>query len=215
MNSFKLVMKKIILLIVILISTFSYAQSDTDVYSKTTKFVYDENGLLPKNISIDIKGMDKKEMLSKAKEWLNEKYGSNDKTDKTDKTVDTDDIYEDGETDETGKAKKNEKLRFTGFTDNAICFGEGTNYSCERLEYIIELRFKDGEYRFKPIKLTYKTASNKKKQTISLKKHKFYSNDGKIKEGYEKVSSQIEAFLNNLNKSILNYLTDKEQKDEW
>ncbi|MDO5978355.1 hypothetical protein [Flavivirga spongiicola] len=220
-------MKNIVILAIILISTFSYAQSD----KRDTKFVYGEKGLEPRHFTVDIKGVDRKELLSKAIDWFNEKYGysksHHDKTGKTGKTetgktgkilsdndIYEDDDYEEDEIDLSGKAKKSEKLRFYGFTDNAICFGAGDNYSCEGLEYIIELRFRDGDYRFKPLKLTYRTATSKNKQTISLKKHKFHSKDGKIKEGYEKVSSQIEAFLNSLNKSILNYLTDKEQEDE-
>lgn len=215
-------MKNMLLLAIILISTFSYAQSDKDVHSKNTKFVYGEKGLEPRHLTTDVKKMDRKELLSKAKDWFNERY--KDPKDGTDKTVnyndvyvvyEDDDAYEEDETDETGKAKKSKKLRFNAFTDNAICFGKGDNYSCEGLEYTIELRFRDGDYRFRPLKLTYKSASSKKKQNINLNKHKFYSKDGKIKEGYEKVSSQIEDLLNNLNKSLLNYLTGKEQEDEW
>ena len=213
-------MKKIILFTIILISTFSHAQSDKG--TKKAKFVYGEKGLEPRHFTVDVKGMDRKELFSKAKDWFNEKYkDSKHNHDKTGKIVNNTDVYEDDddyeedETDETGKAKKSEKFRFYGFTDNAICFGKGTNYSCEGLEYIIELRFRDGDYRFRPLKLTYKTSLSKKQQKINLNKHKFHSKDGKIKEGYEKVSSQIEALLNNLNKSLLNYLTDKKQEDEW
>ncbi|NMH87075.1 hypothetical protein [Flavivirga algicola] len=203
-------MKKVILCITVLVSTLSYTQTNN------SKFVYGGEGLVPRSFTVEVKGMDRNELLLKAKAWLDEKFeDSNDvilKNDSKSKTFDDDDVYDD---DETGKAKKNEKIRFNGFTDNAICFGRGDNYSCEGVEYIIELRFRDGDYRFKPIKLTYKTASNKKSQKIGLKKHKFYSNDGKIKEGYEKVSSQIETLLNNLNKSLLSYLTNRDQEDEW
>ncbi len=206
-------MKKVILFTMVLVSTF------VDAQNKDSKFVYGGEGLSPRSFTEEIKGMDRNELLLKAKAWLDEKYkDSNDviiKEEVNGKTVNSDDAYDEDETDETGKAKKSEKIRFSGFTDNAICFGKGANYSCEGLEYIIELRFRDGDYRFKPIKLTYRAASSKKSQKIGLKKHKFYSNDGKIKDGYEKVSSQIEALLNNLNKSLLNYLTNKEQEDEW
>ncbi|MDD7884470.1 hypothetical protein [Flavivirga sp. 57AJ16] len=210
-------MKNSVLLIIILVSTFSYTQSDKG----STKFVYNEKGLVPRHFTVDVKGMDRKELLSKAEDWFHEKYKDPDLThDKTNKIIKGSDAYEEDdyeeeETDESGKAKKSEKIRFHGFTDNAICFGKGADYSCEGLTYIIELRLRDGDYRLKPVKLTYKTASDKKQKTISLNTHEFYSKDGKIKEGYEKVSSQIETFLNSLNKSLLNYLIDKEQEDEW
>ncbi|GAA3634566.1 hypothetical protein [Flavivirga jejuensis] len=215
-------MKKIILFTIILISSFSNAQSDKEVYSKNTKFVYGAEGMEPKDFTVDIKGKNKEDLLSKAKEWLNEKYKNLEtKNGKTDKTVGIDTIYEieetnkDGGADEAGKGKNNIKLRFKGYTSNAICFGEKPDYGCEDVEYVIELRFKDGEYRFKPVKLTYKAASNKKKQKIELDKNKFYSSDGKIVNGYGKVPSQIETLFNGLNKSILNYLTNKKQEDEW
>ena len=219
------------LLAIILISTFSYAQSDKDVHSKNTKFVYGEKGLEPRHFTVDVEEMDRNELLSKAKDWFGERYAKakddKDDKDKSDKTVNSYDVYEDDEasegdetyegdeTDETGKAKKSKKFRFKAFADNAICFGKGADYSCEGLEYTIELRLSDGDYRFRPIKLSYKTASSKKRQNINLKKHTFYSKDGKIKEGYEKVSSQIETLLNDLNKSLLNYFTGKEQEVEW
>ncbi|WP_303318809.1 hypothetical protein Q4Q34_04970 [Flavivirga abyssicola] len=203
-------MKNIILFTIILVSTFSYAQNNNSTHSENTKFVYGENGLEPRNFTVIVEGMDRHELLSKAKEWLNEKYKDADnviiKNDKTDKTDDSDEME---------KAKPSEKISFNGFTDNAICFGEEPDYNCEGLEYTIELRFRDGEYRFKPKKLKYKIASSNKKQTIGLKKHKFYSKEGKIKKGYEKVSSQIEALLNKINRSLLNYLTGKVQDDEW
>ena len=222
-------MKNMLLFAIILISTFSYAQSDMGVHSKNTTFVYGEKGLEPRHLTMAVKEMDRKELLSKAKDWFDERYENdkddNDDKDKTDKTINNkdvyivyedDDAYEEGETDETGTAKKkSKKLRFKAFADNAICFGKGDNYSCEGLEYTIELRFRDGDYRFRPLKLTYKTASSKKKQNINLKKHTFYSKDGKIKAGYEKVSSQIEILLNSLNKSLLDYLTGKEVEGEW
>ncbi|GAA3596252.1 hypothetical protein Q4Q39_08055 [Flavivirga amylovorans] len=220
-------MKNIILFTVILISMLSFSQSN----SINTKFSYEEKGLVPRNFIVEVKGKNKDELLSKTEAWLKEKYkelksdndDKNDKTDKTDKTKRTIigyEVFKDDELDEAdksdaGKANKNIKLRFTGFTNNAICFGDKSNFSCERLEYIIELRFRDGDYRFRPIKLIYKTASDKKEQTINLKKHKFYSKDGIIKKGYEKVSSQVEDLLNKMNKSLLNYLTDKPQEDEW
>ncbi|AUP79970.1 hypothetical protein [Flavivirga eckloniae] len=210
-------MKSIIPLAIILISSFINAQNTND-----SKFVYGENGLEPRHITIDIKGMDMDEMQTKAEEWLNEKYeapkgksdSNNDKKIKPGKSITAYEIYEDNEGDATGKANNNKKLRFTGFTNNAICIGKGADYSCETVEYTIELRLRDGDLRFKPIKLTYKGASDKKEQTINLKKNKFAKN-GAIIDGYEKASSQIETLLNSLRRSIVNYLTGKAQEEEW
>ena len=122
---------------------------------------------------------------------------------------------DDDDDDKEEKGKKGKKLNLKGFAENAICFNEGANYSCERADYTIELQFKDGEYKFKPKKLTYKPASSKKKKRINFDKSDFHSANGKINNDYEKVPAQIETLLNNLNKSLLNYLTDKPQEDEW
>ncbi|MDO5970249.1 hypothetical protein Q4Q35_10570 [Flavivirga aquimarina] len=197
-------MKKIILFSIILMSAASFAQSDKNDDSQETKFVYNREGLSPKNITTYIDGKKKENMASKAEKWLDEKYGNfEDVLSKSDKS-------DEGET-----AKGNKKVTFTGLTNNAICFTEKSNYICGDIECKIELRFKDGEYRFRPINMFYKTSSSKKSKKINFQKNKFYSNDGKIIEGYEKVLSQVENLLNNLNKSLLNYLTDKEQEEEW
>ncbi len=211
-------MKKIILLVLIFAYTFSYAQD--------TKFVYGEGGLVPRHFVIDLEGMNKDDLFTKAEEWFEKKYygrgghdkKGNDGDKKTEKgrttTILSYEVVKD-EPEATGKTDKNIKLRFIGFTDNALCFGTDDNYTCVGLEYKVELRFRDGDYRFKPMRLSFKTSSSKKEQNINLNKHKFKGKDGVIQQGYEEVSSQVETLLNDMNKSILNHLTGKEQEDEW
>jgi hypothetical protein len=196
-------MKKSILLAVILTSMFSYSQTeDTSLTkpgngsnNKETFFTYDANGLSPKNVSLDVKGMDKKDLYSKSLDWLKEKYHNHEKI-----------VIEN---------EKNQKISFEGFTYNSFCFGEGSDYGCEDLTYVIELSFKDGEYKFKPKKLSYTTNSNKKEKEISLDNSDFYKNNGDIKEKYTKVPEQMQNLFNSLNKSLFNYLTNKEQENEW
>lgn len=202
-------MKKIILLLVLLVSIGSYAQNDNSSTSKNQeeKFKYDSSGLSPKNISISIEGMDKEALLSKAKDWVREKYGDSDDVFRKDDEADD-------ESNLTDKAKT-EKIRFEGYTNNAICFGNDSEFSCEDLKYIILIKIKDGEYTFKPVKLTYKIGSSKKDQVVKFKGSDFYIKNGGIKSEYEKVPAQIETLFNDLSKSLLNYLTDKEQEKEW
>lgn len=90
-----------------------------------------------------------------------------------------------------------------------------SEYSCEDLQYVVQLVFEDGEYKFKPTKLAYKAISSQKEIKIEFKNSSFHSNDGTLKVDYEKVPSQIETLLNNLNRSLLNYIMNKPQEDEW
>ena len=196
-------MKKFILLTIILISNFSYSQKNNDSYSEKEKFSYNNKGLEPKDLIVSVNGMKSDAMLKKAKEWVKEKYG------------DSEEKIEEIKNDDAEKGKKSKKINLKGFSENTICFNEGTNYNCERADYTIMLQFEDGEYKFKPKKLSYKPASSKKKINIHFNKSDLHTAEGKINNNFAKVPAQIETLLNNLNKSLLNYLTNKPQEDEW
>ena len=196
-------MKNFILLTLILISAFSYSQKKHHDHSEKEKFSYTNNGLEPKDVSVSINGMKRAVLLSKAKEWVKEKYG------------DSEEKFEEIENDNAEKGKKVKKIRVKGFSENAICFNKGADYHCEKANYTIELQFKDGEYKFKPKKLSYKPTSSNKKINIRFDRSDFHTAEGNTDSDYRKVPAQIEMLLNNLNKSLLNYLTDVPQEDEW
>ncbi len=196
-------MKRFILLTILLISAVSYSQKEGESHAKKTKFSYTNNGLEPGILSVSVNGMKKDAMFNKAKEWIKEKYG--DSKDKIEETNDGD----------AEKGKKIKKINLKGFTESAICFNKEANYFCRKANYTIELQFKDGEYKFKPKRLSYKPEPNKKKKNIRFDRSDFHSSEGKINTGFAKVPAQIETLFNNLNKSLLNYLTNKPQEDEW
>ena len=50
---------------------------------------------------------------------------------------------------------------------------------------------------------------------IKLKESEFHTKEGNLEKDYEKVPSQIEGLFNGLNKSLFNFLTDREQETEW
>lgn len=193
-------MKKIILLTVVLVSAISFSQNDVDAVSKkkkhntSEKFTYDANGLSPGDVTMSVRKAKKDELYSKTLNWLSEKY------------KDPDQVIE--------KKEKNDKIRFEGFTDNAICYGTGADYRCEGLTYQIEISFEDGQYKLKPLKLSY-DSNSKKKVNINLKKGDYYDKSGKIDVDYSKVPSQIETLFNGLNESLSNYLNNEDQEDEW
>ncbi|NCO64530.1 MAG: DUF4468 domain-containing protein [Flavobacteriales bacterium] len=188
-------MKKFALLILILMSATTFSQENNDLFEKkATSFTYNKNGLSPSKLTVKVNKFDKKELYEKVLEWVGEKYKDPNKVIK--------------------KKEKNDKIKIEGFTDNALCFGVKSEYSCEGLTYTIEFTFEDEEYKIKPSELYY-TSKNDKKVKLDLKKSDFYTNSGDPLEGYEKISSQIETLFNSLNKSVLNYITNKDQEDEW
>ena len=196
-------MKSFSLISTFLISLIIFSQNNNQI----KQFSFTSEGLNTNEIEVKMKGMDKEDLIEKAKKWIKEKYGN---LDVINKQIDTG-----KETDEVEKAKKDKKINFDGFTDNAICFGLNSDYSCFDTTYEIELEFDDDEYIFIIDKLEYEIPGNKKAQKIKLNKSDFHYKDGDLIGGYEKVPTQIENLFNNLNKSLFNYLSDFEQETEW
>ncbi|MEC3905710.1 DUF4468 domain-containing protein [Tamlana sp. 2201CG12-4] len=200
-------MKLISLLTTLLISTFVFSQVENDTLSvtgnnlfsknnseKIDTFTFDINGLTPKVLIIDIEGLSKNDLLTKAIAWAKEKYGN------FEEAVQIKD--------------KNKKIAIRGFADNALCFGVKPDYKCEGLSYNLVLTIQNGKYRFKPTRLSYNTSANKR-TWVNLNKSAFHESSTTLKKGHDNVPSQIEALFNNLNKSLQNYLNDKMQEDEW
>ena len=72
-------MRKFILLTIILISAFSYSQKGHDSHSEKEKFSYNDKGLEPRDLSVNIEGMNKDELFAKGKKWVKEKFGDSKK----------------------------------------------------------------------------------------------------------------------------------------
>ena len=183
-------------------SIVSFSQTDDDLASKSTEFTFDSKGLNPSVLTVNVKSLKKNELSAKTKAWIKEKKGNTGKV--TSKTEES-----------GGETEKNEKIQFSGTADNAFCFGLKSDYSCEDLTYSIELTIKNGQYKFKPLSLSYTSTGKAKGNEINLKKSDFHNNNGEVKEEYEKVPFQIETLLNNMNKSLLHYLNDEDQETEW
>lgn len=197
-------MKTTTLIFTILITAITYAQNNNNDVEKVS---FTSEGLSSDEITVNITGMDKEALFNKSKEWIEEKYGTLDVITKEKKTSDQED--------QADKGKKSKKIVFKGFTNNAICFGSKSDYSCFDSTYEIEIKFVDDEYKFKIKKFSYAIPGNEKDKKIKLKESEFHTKEGNLEKDYEKVPSQIEGLFNGLNKSLFNFLTDREQETEW
>jgi len=191
-------MKKIILLALMMCATVSFAQDNEDIASKkkepaATKFSYNENGLSPTQITINLSDIEKDDLREKTKDWLDEKFpdGKNLKV----------------------KIDNKSKIRFEALAYNVICIGTGSDYSCEDIDYTIEISFKNNEYKMKVVDMSYTSVSSKKE--IKLDDSDFHDGKGNLKLDFKKVPDQIEIFLNGLNQSFLTYLNGDESTNEW
>lgn len=59
------------------------------------------------------------------------------------------------------------------------------------------------------------TPFKNKKQNIEINTSNFHDVSGNPKGGYEKIEIQIMDLLNKMNRSLFNYITGKDQEDEW
>lgn len=111
---------------------------------------------------------------------------------------------------------ENEKLRFEGLTENALCqkyFGD----VCSNAKYVIEVSFKDGKYKFDPISLNFYNRMNLKGYDVPLNNigGTYYKN-GKILKGNEEVPEAFERLFNGLNESLKSYISGGgKSNDDW
>lgn len=197
-------MKITTLLIVILMSASIFAQKEKNPSTNIDQFIFNQKGLNPKSISVEIKGLKKEDLADKIEAWSEFKFGKT--KGKTEKKAT-------GES-ETAKGKKGKKVKVKGFTYNAICADVDNKRNCENVDYTIDIEIEDGKYIFKPSKLSYNGNTNKKGNEIDLSKSEFHESQEKLKTEYSKVPSQIEDLFNTINKSLYNFINDLEQEDE-
>ena len=159
------------------------------------KFIYNQTGLNPKYLVVEIDSLSKNELFKKSINWIKETYKNPDKVIKT--TID------------------NEKVRFEGFKSNDICINNGM--ICYDVLYTIEVAFKDNKYKFTPISLEFGVGSM---TPIDLADGNslFYNKKGYLKKMYKTVPNSIDNLFNELNKSLEKYLTTEtknSESDDW
>ena len=178
--------------LLIVIYTFTYGQD---------KFVYDQRGLNPKYVVVEMDGLKQDELFKKTINWIKETYKNPDEVIKT--TID------------------NKKVRFEGFKDNIICIKSLGMVYCYDGLYTIEIEFKDNKYKFTPMSIEYRVPASQYSvggmRPISLSDGSAYYKKGKLRKMYNTIPLSVEMLLNGLNLSLSKYLSTEQEEgnDDW
>ncbi|WP_154859507.1 DUF4468 domain-containing protein [Cyclobacterium xiamenense] len=167
------------------------------------KFIYDQEGLNPKYVVVEMDSLEQNEIFTKAINWIKETYKNPDEVIKT--TID------------------NEKVRFEGFKDNLICVNSLGMVYCYYGLYTIEIEFKDNKYKFTPLSIEYRVPASQYSAggMVSINFNDgtaYYNKKGKLRKMYETIPSSIETLFNDLNSNLSNYLLSEKKeydKDDW
>lgn len=167
------------------------------------QFVYDQTGLNPKYIVVEIDSMNKDELFSKTINWIKETYKNPDEVIKT--TID------------------NEKVRFEGFKDNLICVNSLGMIYCYNSFYTIEIEFKDSKFKFTPLNLEYRVPASQYNKSMMIPINfndgsDYYNKKNNLKKMNETIPTSISGLFNELNDDLKRYLVttqQKKDKDDW
>jgi hypothetical protein len=192
-------MKNLLLMIAFLGFTFS-VKSQTTTETPANNFTYNQDGLLPKFVVVNVDSMSQTELFEKTINWIKETYKNPDEVIKT--TI------------------ANQKVRFEGYTSKLICINSLGSAVCYGGTYTIEVELKDGKYRFIPISMSYKApvlGGGIGDYLIPFESGEAWYNKGEIRKMYKNVPSDIESFLNGLNDSLFKYVSSKNEtsKEDW
>jgi hypothetical protein len=181
----------LILLSVFALSSIAYGQD---------KFIFNEKGLNPKFIVVDVDSVEQSELFKKTVNWIKETYKNPDEVIKT--TI------------------GNEKIRFEGYTDVLFCVNSLGAKFCYSGLYTIEVEFKDNKFKLTPLSLEYKMPNSAGgMMPIDLNDGAIYYNKkGVVRNYYKTVPNSIDSHFNDLNMNLTEYLkTGQEENvdDGW
>lgn len=103
---------------------------------------------------------------------------------------------------------ENDMIRIEGFTESF----NGTSNA----NYLIEISFKEGKYKFDPIKFTIINGINK--YDFFLTFSSYYKSDGTVKERLKDTVSGVENLINSLNTKLKQHILgikSETKKNDW
>lgn len=184
-------MKTITLFFALFISFISNGQE---------KFTYNEKGLTPEYLVVEIENKTQKEIYTKSLNWIKENYKNPDKVIKT--TI------------------ENEKIRFEGVEMDLMCHSAlGMKY-CYNTTYVIEIEFREGKYKFTPLSIIYRIPASQYSSSITesidfTNGEDYYNRKGKLRSRTKSVPESVELLLNGLNISLNEYILKDNSSEKW
>lgn len=183
-------MKKIILVLVLIVSQLSFGQEKEFTFTKDgfTDFVV-----------TDCSGKTQAELYKKCMDWISVTY-KNPK--------------------EVLKAQiENDYIRFEGSKDGLICTNGFGVKSCYNTKYQIEVSFKEGKYKFDIIDMKFYLGAQYGWIDFPLNGVKsYYDKNGIIKKMNKHYPEMIPPYFNDLNKSLNDFIVSNEipsKKSDW
>ena len=148
------------------------------------------DGMAP--VVVNIEGKTASEIYQKAMNWIQVNYKHPDQV--VQATV------------------QNENVRIRGFASNVWTTKTLGIPGTGSLDYMLELEIKDGKYKFNISRITLCGVS----PTPLLYTYKSsWKNNGDVKKSHLPAIAEIEEGLNNINLSLYNYITGKDDKNSW
>jgi hypothetical protein len=189
-------MKNLLLMIAFLGFAFS-VKSQTTTENSANNFIYNQDGLVPKFVVVDVDSMTQTELFEKTINWIKETYKNPDKVIKT--TI------------------ANQKVRLEGYAEKIFCINSLGMAVCYGGTYTIEVEVKDGKYRFIPISLEYSDPNQPRNFPISFDSGANWYNKGEVRKVWKEVPSGVENLLNGLNDSLFKYVSSQTEtsKQDW
>ena len=173
-------MKNTFTLILFIISSICLGQN---------QFIYNSNGLNPKHLITEIDNKSKTELYISTIDWIKDNYKNPDNVIKS--TI------------------ENNKIRFEGINPKSYCENVLGMSNCFDIKYVIEVEFKDGKYKIEPIDLSagnFPTYFPIKLDKGGSSVDNYYNKSGELKNPFKKIPTEIQNTLNNINKSIEDYI---------
>lgn len=184
-------MKKIILLLVFLVTSFGYSQ-DSDF--KLTKESFTDFVIVP------VGGKTQSELYKKTLEWVS---------------------YSFKEPGEVIKANiENEYIRIEGFSKDLICYSY-MGKRCGDTRYEIEISFKDGKYKFDVLSISEYNNMSKSIMWTNFEINNtasYFDKKGEAKSSYKFIVTRIPEYFNNLNLNLKEFLISdgvSSKKNDW
>jgi hypothetical protein len=187
-----MIMKKLILLSLVAISTLSYSQKLT----VTPSGLRDANDSEKTFVVINAEGKTSKQLYDNALKYINKNYKS------------PDDVIK-GKTD-------GEYLKFITHVSNFLIVSNSGAKITIDADYTIELNFKDGKIKFEIIALDMYAQNGGYKVIFSggaFDGYPIYNKKGDLKRPDTK--TEIETYFNSQINSITEFLLGKSDKDNW